>query len=361
LSIFKGKERKRVSTRLRIVHYINQFFAGIGGEDKARVGPQVKVGPVGPGKALQEALKDWGEVIATVICGDDYFTEKMEEAVQEVIRLILPYQPGLVIAGPAFNAGRYGIACGEICKAVQDKLKIPSVTGMYGENPGVELYKKDVYIVKTVDSVRGMTEAISLMVKIARKLSAKEKIGRPVEEGYFPQGYLKTEISDKTAAERGIDMLLAKLKGHPFESELPLPKFDRVPPPPPVSNLSTSTIALVTDGGVVPKGNPDKIQGSKATRFGSYSIKEVKTLSAQEYEVIHIGYDTVFIAQNPNILVPVDVMRDFEKEGMIGKLYETFYSTVGVGTTLESSKKIGQSIAKRLQADGVTAVILTST
>lgn len=350
-----------MNERLRVVHYINQFFAGIGGEDKARVGPQVKDGPVGPGKALQEALKDWGEVIATVICGDNYFTEKMEEAVQEVIQLILPYQPGLVIAGPAFYAGRYGVVCGEICKAVQDNLKIPSVTGMYEENPGVELYKKDVYIVKTGDSVRGMTEAISLMVKIGRKLSAKEKIGRSVEEGYFPQGYLKTETSDKTAAERGIDMLLTKLKGQSFESEISLPKFDKVAPPPPVSNLSTSTIALVTDGGLVPKGNPDKIQSLKATRFGSYSIKEPKTLIAQDWEVTHIGYDTVFIKQNPNRLVPVDVMRDLEKEGVIGKLHETYYSTSGGATTLESGKKMGKSIAEQLKASGVTAVILTST
>jgi betaine reductase len=344
-----------------VIHYINQFFAGIGGEEKARIGPQERSGPVGPGKALQEAIKDWGDIVATIICGDNYFTEKMEETVEEVIRLIVPYQPGIIIAGPAFNAGRYGIASGEICKSVQEKLRIPAVTGMYEENPGVELYEKDIYIIKTSDSVRGMAEAISMMAKMARKLSAKEEIGRPDEEGYFPRGYLKTETLDKTAAERAVDMLLSKMKGLPFVSELPLPKFDRIPPSPPVRDLSKSTIALVTDGGLVPKGNPDEIQSIKATRFGSYSIKELSTLNAQEYEITHIGYDKAFVNQNPNILVPVDVIREFEKEGVIGKLHDTFYSTAGVGATLESSKKIGQSIAKRLQADGVTAVILTST
>jgi len=39
------------------------------------------------------------------------------------------------MAGPAFNAGRYGIACGAVCKMVQDRLGISAVTGMYQEIP----------------------------------------------------------------------------------------------------------------------------------------------------------------------------------------------------------------------------------
>jgi glycine reductase len=350
-----------VITNMRVVHYINQFFGGIGGEEKARFGPQLRSGPVGPGKALQEGLKDWGDIVATVICGDDYFAERTEEAVDEILRLISPYKPGLIMAGPAFNAGRYGIASGEICKSVQEKLGIPAVTGMCEENPGVELYRKVIYIVKTLDSVKGMREAISLMAKMGRKLSAGQGIGRPDEEGYFARGYFKTEVSNETAAERAVAMLLKKMKGLPFISELPLPKFDRILPSPPVLNLSTSTVALVTDGGLVPKGNPDKIPSSRAKTFGSYCIKGLTTLHGQEYEANHIGYDTLFVDQNPNILVPLDVMREFEQEGLIGKLNETFYSTTGVGTSLENCRRIGQGIARRLQADGVMAVILTST
>jgi len=43
---------------LKVVHYINQFFGQIGGEDKADTPPLVKEGPVGPGLALQQALGD---------------------------------------------------------------------------------------------------------------------------------------------------------------------------------------------------------------------------------------------------------------------------------------------------------------
>jgi hypothetical protein len=37
-----------MSAPLRVVHYVNQFFAGVGGEEHADVGVSVKVGAVGP-------------------------------------------------------------------------------------------------------------------------------------------------------------------------------------------------------------------------------------------------------------------------------------------------------------------------
>ena len=39
-------------SKLRIVHYINQFFANIGGEEKADYQPELREGIVGPGMAL---------------------------------------------------------------------------------------------------------------------------------------------------------------------------------------------------------------------------------------------------------------------------------------------------------------------
>ena len=34
---------------IRVVHYINQFFGGLGGEDKADTPPQITEGAAGPG------------------------------------------------------------------------------------------------------------------------------------------------------------------------------------------------------------------------------------------------------------------------------------------------------------------------
>ena len=56
-----------MSQTLRIVHYVNQFFGGLGGEDQADTAVQVRQGPVGPGRALQQVLKGHGAVMATII------------------------------------------------------------------------------------------------------------------------------------------------------------------------------------------------------------------------------------------------------------------------------------------------------
>ena len=350
-----------MAQKLRVVHYINQFFGGLGGEEKASEGPRIQAGVIGPGRALQGALKERGEVVATLVCGDNYFAERMNEVIQELIHLLSHYHPDLLIAGPAFNAGRYGVACGALCTAVQEKLGIPAVTGMYEENPGVGLYKKNVYIVRTMDSAKRMAEEISKMANLAVKLATKQEIGKPDKEGYFPRGILKLGFSERTTAERVVDMLLAKLQGKPFETEFHLPEFERIKPAAPLKNLSTSKICIVTDGGLVPKGNPDHMEPLKATKYGRYSIKSINKLDPEDYDVAHVGYDTKAVKEDPHRLVPLDVMRDLEKEGLLGQIDENFYSTTGVGTTLENSRKIGRGIAERLKAERVDGAILTST
>jgi radical SAM protein with 4Fe4S-binding SPASM domain len=117
-----------MAEKLRVVHYLNQFFGQVGGEEKASTGFLVKEGPVGPGLALQKELGDRGEVVATVICGDDSFAVNPEKNAGEGLKLVAPYRPDLFFAGPAFAAGRYSIACGAMCKAVGAELGIPVVS-----------------------------------------------------------------------------------------------------------------------------------------------------------------------------------------------------------------------------------------
>ena len=75
----------------------------------------------------------------------------------------------------------------------------------------------------------------------------------------------------------------------------------------------------------------------------------------------HQGYDNSCILEDPNRLVPVDVLRQFEAEGIIGELDERFFTTAGIMTTLENGKKFGKEIAEILKNDEVDAAILTST
>src|ERR687896_765050 len=109
---------------MRIAHYLNQFFAGVAADEKIR-----------------QASAD------------------------------------LLIAGPCFQAGRYGMAAGALCSAVQSQLKIPVVAAMSEENPGTDLYREMMYIVDSGANAAKMRDAVARMASLARKLTDRASIG----------------------------------------------------------------------------------------------------------------------------------------------------------------------------------------
>jgi glycine reductase len=347
--------------KIRVVHYLNQFFAQIGGEDKADTAPGCVGGPLGPGRALQQALGTDGEVVATVYCGDNYFAEHQERAIEALCRQITAHEPDLLIAGPAFESGRYGLACGALCQAVQRQLGIAVLAGMSDDNVGAGLYRKQIYIIDSGRSVARTAPALQRMAKLGLKLARREPIGRPADEGYLPRGIKRNEFAAKPPAERAVDMLLAKLRGAEFQTEIAPPKFAGGKPAAPLRALESAVIALVTDGGLVPEGNPDNIEPGRPTRFTTIPVAGVSSLDADKYDAVHSGYDTAIANRDPNRLVPLDAMRELEREGAIGKLYDVVHSTGGAHAAVENATRIGQEIAQRLKAGGVTGVILTST
>lgn len=345
----------------KVVHYLNQFFSQIGGEEKADISPLVREGTVGPGIALQQALGEEGKIIATVICGDNHFAQAIEPVAENIAEIVFSYNPDVFVAGPAFNAGRYGIACGAACSAVSKRLGIPVITAMYEENPALELYKKHVYIVSTARSVIGMRDAIPKMAVLVRKLALGQELASPQAEGYFPRGIRVNQFADRNGAERAVEMLLSKLKGVPFQTEYPMPTFERIPPSLAIKDMRSATIALVTTGGIVPKGNPDRIQAASASKFAEYPIATVNDLDPNAYQTCHGGYDPVYANDDPDRVLPLDAMRDLEKDGTIAKLYDFYYVTVGNATSVANSKNFGKAIAEKLKAAKVDGVILTST
>ena len=344
----------------RVVHYINQFFANIGGEEMAHVPPEKREGLIGPGLAFNQAWNGEAEIVTTIICGDSYFAEHEKDAKAQVLAWVKEEKPDLFIAGPAFNAGRYGYACANVALAVQEELGIPVLTGMYEENPGADL-KNKVLTVATTNSAAGMRKAAPVMAKLAMKLMKGEALGASCEEGYMPNGIRKNFFEKDRGSKRAVDMLVKKLADQPFTTEYPMPSFDRVTPNKAIKDLSKATIALCTSGGIVPKGNPDHIESSSASHYGEYCLDGVEVLTEATYETAHGGYDPVYANENPNRVLPVDVMREFEKDGKIGKLHNYFYTTVGNGTAVASAKKFAAEYAQKLLSAGVDAVIMTST
>jgi len=344
----------------RIVHYINQFYGGIGGEEAAGAPLAIKDGPIGPGIALQKELGEGYEILMTIVCGDNYYAENSDYVADAVCRAISERGIDLLVAGPAFNAGRYGLACGGICAGVARRLNIPAVTAMYPENPAVAMYKKDLLIVATTASAAGMRDAIRRVARLGKKITAGEAILSAKEEGYIPRGRRLNQLADRPAAVRAVEMLHRKLKGEPYMTEAPVERYEGVAPAKPIKDLAQATIALVTEAGIVPLGNPDRIKHANATNWASYSLKGVDSLAKGQYEAIHGGFDASFANEDPNRVLPVDAVRFFEAERYIGKLHDTYYVTVGNGTPVERSAAFGEQIARELLEAGVHGVLIPS-
>ncbi|MBB6444139.1 glycine reductase [Bacillus benzoevorans] len=342
----------------KVLYYLNQFFSQIGGEDQAGIAPQFKEEPVGPATVFAAGIKEHGKYAGTMICGDNFFNEHNEEALQFLEMMYHDLHPDLVIAGPAFNAGRYGMACAGVAEFF-NKKGVPVISGMYEENPGLETTRRNAYVFPTSDSAAGMRKALPAMIGLAKKVLTEQKVD-PNEDGYFTQGKRLTEMTEDIGAKRAVDMLLKRLKNEEFETELPMPEFDKVDPAPAIANLSKATIALVTTGGIVPKGNPDHLQSASAQKWVKYDVSKLDRLG-EDYYTVHGGYDPVYANEFPDRVAPLDQLRQFEKTGYIGKVHEFFYSTTGTGTAVGNSEKFGREIGKELKAAGVDAVILTST
>ena len=69
----------------KVICYVNQFFGGIGGEDKADQEPYIVEGVVGPTMAINAALKD-AEVTHTVVCGDNFMGSKLRRSMRKCMQ-----------------------------------------------------------------------------------------------------------------------------------------------------------------------------------------------------------------------------------------------------------------------------------
>ena len=82
------------------------------------------------------------------------------------------HQPDVLVAGPAFNAGRYGLACGVAC-GVAAELGIPHVTAMAAENPALAIYAKRLLTVPTGELASSMPRTLPPLARLALKLALR--------------------------------------------------------------------------------------------------------------------------------------------------------------------------------------------
>ena len=346
---------------IRVIHYLNQFFAGLGGEELADLSPRTIDGAVGPGRLLEAVLAGQGAVAATVVCGDNYFNQAPDAATHELLPLVAEERPDVLVAGPAFGSGRYGVACATLGKAVTGRLGVPAVSAMEPDNPGVRIGRPELYVVPTTASGLGMRAALEGIAKLAPRLARGEPVGPPATEGYLPRGLRANVLVERSGADRAVDMLLARLRGVLWETELAAPELESIRPAPPIADLARARLALVCEGGVVPKGNPDRFEARRATRWARYRIAGLDDLTPEAWECVHGGFDTREANLDPDRVVPLDAARALEADGLFGALHDEYIATVGVGTSIETARRFGREIAAELHASDVDGALLVAT
>jgi betaine reductase len=346
---------------VRIAHFLNQFFAGVGGAEAGQTPLTVRHGPVGPGRALEAAFAGGGEVVSTLICGDTFFAEHAEAVLPQALQQLGAMGPDVLVTGPAFDSGVYGLNCARLGNAVAEQLGLPVVSGMFPENPGVDIGRRRAYIVPTGRSAGAMPQALAAMAPLILRLGRREPVGGPDEAGYLPRGLRLNAFAAVNGAERAVEMLLRKVAGTPYRTEIPVPEFDEVEPARPIDRLAETVVAMVTTGGIVPRGNPDRIESRRATRWAKYPIAGLDRLAPEAFECIHGGFDGQYANADPNRVVPLDVLRELERAGAIGGLGSHYYVTTGNAGPLDRARRFGEEIVRDLTAAGVGAVVLTAT
>ena len=144
---------------------------------------------------------------------------------------------------------------------------------MHAENPGFPAAGTSVHTVPAADSAVGMEEALVAAARLGLRLARGEDIGSAEDEGYLPRGIRYNETAELPTSRRAVDMVLRKIKGEPYRTELDVRALEEIAPPEPVSDLKKARIAIVSEGGMVPPGNPDRFAGSRNGNWAAYSFE----------------------------------------------------------------------------------------
>jgi glycine reductase len=234
---------------------------------------------------------------------------------------------------------------------------------MHPDNAGVLTYRRDILAVSSGADSSEMVQVIGKMASLAIKRHGGEELGPAAVDGYIPHGIRRQVMHDKLGYERATDMLLARLAGRPYSSEMLITGYDDVPPAPAIrKGLENAVIGLVSSGGLVPRGNEDRLVGSRAEKFFRYDISKVPSLSVAEWESVHGGFGTLILnTKDPNYAMPLSTVRYLEDKGAIGGVYGQFFSTTGNGTAVSAARRMGSEMAAELAENHVDGVLLVAT
>lgn len=124
--------------------------------------------------------------------------------------------------------------------------------------------------------------------------------------------------------------------------------------------LRQARLALVTTSGIHHRSQPPF---NMADGDGDPSYRELNGEEIlDDFQITHDYYDHADAGKDPNIIFPLERLRELVSEGVLGALASTHYAFMGhidgrhIATLVE---KTAQEVAQRLKADQVDLVLLT--
>ncbi|MCF6267745.1 MAG: glycine/betaine/sarcosine/D-proline family reductase selenoprotein B [Desulfuromusa sp.] len=128
----------------------------------------------------------------------------------------------------------------------------------------------------------------------------------------------------------------------------------------PAKPLRQAKLAVVTTSGIHHQSQPP-FDMSDGDGDPSYRILDGERLF-NDFQITHDYYDHSDARKDPNIIVPLERLRELVSEGVLGSLAQTHYAFMGHidGRHIDTLvKKTARDVATRLKADQVDLVLLT--
>ncbi len=128
----------------------------------------------------------------------------------------------------------------------------------------------------------------------------------------------------------------------------------------PQKPLHEAKLAIVTTSGI---HHADQPAFDMDDKDGDPSFRVLDSSNLfDDFKISHDYYDHSDAERDPNIIVPLDPLREFVAEGILGELANTHYAFMGhidgrhILTLIEEK---AQAVARRLKRDQVDLVLLT--
>ncbi|EMF0077202.1 GrdB-related putative oxidoreductase [Enterococcus hirae] len=170
----------------KIILILNHVTAGMGSDEQAQLPPGGKKTALGPGETLAPLFKEKkAEIIATLYCGDRYYSSHPEEVKQKFIGFAKKFGADAILCGPAMHYPNFGEMAGGLVEAF-NKEGIPAVAAMSVENPAVAKYQQVITIVKMPKKGGiGLNQSYKNMATIVTQLAKGEERTSSEQEMIF--------------------------------------------------------------------------------------------------------------------------------------------------------------------------------